>query len=405
VMSYTRKTTDMGWPELDALWMYNALSEPFLSSELSRLSFANSIGDTDVVTFQPCPNPTISNEDRFVIKDWSLSNGTWSFRAVFDGHAGHETVDYVASVLPDTIQNALAKVILYNHAPDASTISNVLTSTIASFDEDIGRALLALFPDPEALAKLSDKEIREIINDGGSNSTTVLRCMLGSTVLISLVNPSRTSLWTASLGDCAAVLGTKEASGGWRTKVLSSSHNGENPVEVNKVRSQHPGEPQSIYNNRVLGSMAVTRAIGDFMYKLPAVYTERVFLNANHGVPSDKVRSSIGRNITPPYMSGVPEVQHVELVQGTSSFLLMCSDGLMDLYEDQRVELDKILSKKWVAKVGRGYSQKGNLALGVLREALGGEDEERVSRMMTVEMSFKWMDDTTIIVQRLLVDD
>jgi pyruvate dehydrogenase phosphatase len=148
----------------------------------------------------------------------------------------------------------------------------------------------------------------------------------------------------------------------------------------------------------------VSTAIGDFMYKLPAVYTERIFLNANHGILADRVRSSIGRNITPPYMSGVPEVQHVDLVQGSSSFLLMCSDGLMDLYEDERVELDTILSKKWVEKVGRGYSKKGNLALGVLREALGGGDEERVSRMMTVEMSFKWMDDTTILVQRLLDD-
>ena len=216
----TRKTTDMGWPDLDALWMYNVLPEPFLSSELSRLSLANSIGDTDVVTFQPCPNPDVSNEDRFIVKDWSLPNGTWSFRAIFDGrrsrvldlpfqlnqllgHAGHETVDYVASNLPNTIQNALAKVVHHNNAPDASTISNVLTSTIASFDEDIGKALLTLFPDPEALAKLSDKEIRDIINDG-ANSTTILRCMLGSTVLISLVNPSRTSLWIASLGDCAA---------------------------------------------------------------------------------------------------------------------------------------------------------------------------------------------------------
>lgn len=146
-------------------------------------------------------------------------------------------------------------------------------------------------------------------------------------------------------------------------------------------------------------------AIGDFVYKLPAVYTERVFLNADNGVPADRVGSSIGRNITPPYMSGVPEVQHVEVVQGTSSFLLMCSDGLMELYEDERVELDEILSKKWVGQVGRGYSKKGNLALGVLREALGGEDEDKVSRMMTVEMLFKWMDDTTILVQRLLDDD
>jgi pyruvate dehydrogenase phosphatase len=148
----------------------------------------------------------------------------------------------------------------------------------------------------------------------------------------------------------------------------------------------------------------VSTAIGDFMYKLPAVYTERVFLNANHGVPADKARSSIGRNITPPYMSGVPEVQHVKLDQDTSSFLVMCSDGLMEQYEDQRVELDEILSKKWVDSVGRGYSKTGNLALGVLRDALGGEDGEKVSRMMTVEMSFKWMDDTTILVQRLLTN-
>ena len=147
-------------------------------------------------------------------------------------------------------------------------------------------------------------------------------------------------------------------------------------------------------------TFVVSTAIGDFMYKLPAVYTERVFLNAENGVPSDRVRSSIRRNITPPYISRVAEVQHVELLQGTSSFLLMCSDGLMDLYEDQRTELDGVLSKKWVDNVGREYSKKGNLALGLLREALGGEDEEKVSRMMTVEMSFKWIDDTTILVQR-----
>ena len=75
----------MGWPNVDALWVYTVLPEPHLSSDLARLSFANSIGDTDVVTFQPCPNPQFSNQDRFVIEDWSLPNGTWYFRGVFDG--------------------------------------------------------------------------------------------------------------------------------------------------------------------------------------------------------------------------------------------------------------------------------------------------------------------------------
>lgn len=193
------------------------------------------------------------------------------------GHAGHETADYVASSLPNIIQNALAKVIVHNHTPDASTISDILTTTISSFDEDIGRALLTLFPDPEALAKLSDEDIRETINDGGPNSTTILRCIRGSTVLISLVNPSRTYLWTASLGDCAAgmmkccmdelrminllstVLGTQEPSGEWSAKVLSFSHNGDETAEANKMREQHPGEPQCIKDNRVLGAIAVTR--------------------------------------------------------------------------------------------------------------------------------------------------
>lgn len=84
-MSPVKKLTDMGHPEADCLWYYTPLSEPSLSSELERLSFANSVGDSDVVSFQPCPNPEQYSQDRFVIQDWSLPNGTWTFRAIFDG--------------------------------------------------------------------------------------------------------------------------------------------------------------------------------------------------------------------------------------------------------------------------------------------------------------------------------
>jgi hypothetical protein len=84
-MARTPKYTDMNWPEQDALWAYDSLSEPLLSSELARLSFATSFGDTDCVSFQPCPDPEERNQDRHSILDWKLSNGTWKFRAVFDG--------------------------------------------------------------------------------------------------------------------------------------------------------------------------------------------------------------------------------------------------------------------------------------------------------------------------------
>jgi len=84
-MAAVKKTTDMGWGLPDTLWYFTSLPEPHLSSELERLSFAKSVGDTDVITFQPCPNPDESTQDRYVVEDWALLGGTWTFRGIFDG--------------------------------------------------------------------------------------------------------------------------------------------------------------------------------------------------------------------------------------------------------------------------------------------------------------------------------
>jgi pyruvate dehydrogenase phosphatase len=46
-------------------------------------------------------------------------------------------------------------------------------------------------------------------------------------------------------------------------------------------------------------------------------------------------------------------------------------------------------------------SEEENLALGLLRLALGGEDLMSISQMITLDMESPWMDDTTIIVQVL----
>ena len=188
------------------------------------------------------------------------------------------------------------------------------------------------------------------------------------------------------------------------------------------MRNEHPGEPESILYNRVLGSIAVTRggyfaslhvaftnyhsALGDFSFKLPAPYLERVFINhaTSEFTMPQKTRAFIPRILTPPYLTGVPEVTHVNLasLESTSSFLVMNSDGLTDLSdEDDRLKLE-VLAQRWVSVVGKGYpGANQNLALKLLREGLGGEDEDKVSRMMTVEMSWRWMDDTTILVVRL----
>ncbi|KAF9529315.1 phosphatase 2C-like domain-containing protein [Crepidotus variabilis] len=401
----TRKVTDMGWGQADALWFYTALPEPMLSSELERLAFATSFTDTDVVSFQPCPNPEHSSQDRYVIRDWALPGGNWGFRAIFDGHAGHETADYTASTLPDIIQEKLASVLEKNSEPSPAIIAETLSKAISDFDDSIGEALLKLFPDKLALLDMPDEDVKSIINDGGPNAATVLHCMRGTTVLISVTDPSRKNLWVASLGDCAAILGTKNENGSWKSTILSSSHNGENPLEAEKVKKAHPGEPECVLEDRVLGAIAVTRAVGDYYFKIPALYTHRVFLNAEPGFQSpEKVRSFISRNLTPPYMSGVPDVQHIDLSKSKESetFLILCTDGLIDCYDDHRLRLAEYLGPLWVKIVGRqsGDASK-NLALTLLRDALGGDDLDKVSRNITVEMTFRWMDDTTIVVHRL----
>ena len=45
--------------------------------------------------------------------------------------------------------------------------------------------------------------------------------------------------------------------------------------------------------------------------------------------------------------------------------------------------------------------EEENLALRLLRRALGDEDLMSISQMITLEMESPWMDDTTIIVQAL----
>ena len=83
----------------------------------------------------------------------------------------------------------------------------------------------------------------------------------------------------------------------------------------------------------------------------------------------------------------------------------MCSDGLTDLYHKPEESESKLEStgKRWMEIVDGAVSTGGaevNAALALLRDAIGGDDLDKVSRYLTVEMNHKWMDDTTVIVQR-----
>lgn len=85
----------------------------------------------------------------------------------------------------------------------------------------------------------------------------------------------------------------------------------------------------------------------------------------------------------------------------------MSSDGLPDLYDSRDVQMsDQEMADRWVRVIGRRMRStkdvdlQSNLALRLLRDAVGGNNIELVSRNLTLEMEDKWMDDVTILVQR-----
>ncbi|KAF8498824.1 protein serine threonine phosphatase 2C [Gautieria morchelliformis] len=365
------------------------------------------------VAFQPCLDEDSRSQDRRVAQSWNLRNGRWTFVGVFDGHAGHETVDYAMTNLPLKVKSKLEALLEETEGatepPSSDMVSSLLGDTISDFDDSLLEDLLALFPGGfEGALKLSSEEVEDIINDadrGGHNIKKVHRCMRGSTALISLLDPPGENLWVANLGDCEAVLGTKSPDGTWKATSLSSNHNGDNDAEVKRVRDEHPGENECILRDRVLGAIAVTRALGDYVFKLPAIFTTSVFARAQPGFSFrvGRLDDWLPRNITPPYLSNRPDVRHCRLdgekdEDGDAppgAFLILCSDGLTAVYPKERNDVTN-----WVQVVGSAVDSGVSPALALLWEALGG-DADTVSQYMTLESTEIWMDDTTISVLTL----
>jgi pyruvate dehydrogenase phosphatase len=46
---------------------------------------------------------------------------------------------------------------------------------------------------------------------------------------------------------------------GWKAEVLSANHNGRDEEEAARIRAAHPNEEECLLQDRVLGSIAVTR--------------------------------------------------------------------------------------------------------------------------------------------------
>lgn len=414
---YPTGQTDLGWGPGAGPWVYRKVPEPILSSLLTAVARPNTTGSVDIIDFQPQTQQ--SSEDRHVVQDWDLRNGTWKLLAVFDGHAGSETVKHVAANLPSQLQSALINLLVESQWKiDPSSISKLLSKVIISYDNSLTKDLYDLFPGGiEELNKISDDEVKAVIRDsatGGLNHLKVARCMQGSTVLVSLIDPHRDNIWVASLGDCQAVLGVRsDRNRDWDVSILSANHHASLPSEIEALCSAHPGESEVVLNKRVLGGIAITRAVGDHIFKVDKLWCSKVLMNAEQPFKfhSSKPETLITRVFTPPYLRNEPEVRHVNLVDIKASkkneiMFVLCSDGLLDLFEARDESDLKKVAQSWMelgsaTNPGDHGNVYDNGALRILREGLGGEEEDRVAQLLTVDVDGKWLDDITTLVYRI----
>ncbi|KAI0342056.1 protein serine/threonine phosphatase 2C [Trametopsis cervina] len=394
-----RAESNNGWTGYGP-WPYTVLEEPDLTNHIERLAAARTEGTTQSLSFQPFPSPN-KNQDRYTVTQWDTPQGAWKVFAVFDGHAGHDTAEHANRHLIPALQAAIASA--QSSVPgdgplSSSQVIDLLKTSVSAFDGEIASQLLELFPGGvEAIANMSDDEIRAIVLADGHLHPAIPLCLAGTTVLVALLDPAR-QLYVVSLGDSIAVLGLRTPQGVWEASVLSAFHNGLDKSEAERLHGEHPNEPGCLSNGRVLGGIAVTRALGDHVFKLPSLYTERVFKIAYpdaHIVI--KAEGFLPRCLTPPYLSNVPHVAHVDLgtVATEDAVLVIASDGLTDL-KDEHHQVPLALAERWVQVAAASDKP----ALGILRDAMGGEDVEKVSFWVTVEMEDPWMDDTTVVVTR-----
>jgi pyruvate dehydrogenase phosphatase len=239
--------------------------------------------------------------------------------------------------------------------------------------------------------------------------------MYGTTALVALVDPEHENLWLANLGDCQAVMVSQTSSEDWKIESLTTNQNGDNELEVERVRREHPGEPDCVLDQRVLGAIAPFRCIGDVPFKQPPEFTRRILYNLYPGFHNTSAwEEFLVLNHTPPYISSVPEITHRRLdrpslnangqqTPSPSRFLVLSSDGLTDLYQGPGQQ--KVIGT-WARNLRRNIAEiagkkSENMALRLLWQALGGEDSDGVSRVLTLDMDSSWIDDTAIVVQVL----
>ena len=153
----------------------------------------------------------------------------------------------------------------------------------------------------------------------------------GSCAILSFYDPASESLRVACTGDSRAVLGRKSDTGKWKATPLSRDQTVSNEDEAERMRKEHPGEESKVVRNgRILGRLGPTRAFGDAIYKWSRDVHEKL-------CQSFFVRSVSPDILTPPYVTAEPVVTTTKVEPQNGDFVVMATDGLWEMLTNEEV--------------------------------------------------------------------
>eukprot|EP00826_Nyctotherus_ovalis_P037550 TRINITY_DN3432_c0_g2_i10.p1 TRINITY_DN3432_c0_g2~~TRINITY_DN3432_c0_g2_i10.p1 ORF type:complete len:301 (+),score=83.48 TRINITY_DN3432_c0_g2_i10:1060-1962(+) len=206
----------------------------------------------------------IMEDFNMVVHDLRISDNIHaSLYGVFDGHGGEYCAEYIVTHLYGVLKKTLEKSVPESSNLDA-TVGEALTKTFSEVDNSFS------------------KELKEFAR------------FSGSTVVIVLIIGSR--LYCANTGDSRAVISRKGLAYN-----LSKDHKATDPEEEKRIMAAG-GEVKC---GRTMGKIAISRAMGDFMFKEKAV------------------------------IICTPEIRVWDINPNEDEFVVLGSDGLFDKFSSQ----------------------------------------------------------------------
>uniref|UniRef100_A0A0G4HYD0 PPM-type phosphatase domain-containing protein n=1 Tax=Chromera velia CCMP2878 TaxID=1169474 RepID=A0A0G4HYD0_9ALVE len=228
-------------------------------------------------------------EDGFVFVDCFGDDVQSAYLAVYDGHGGRETVDFLAANLHEKLLAEMRK------AKEVS-VPDALTAAFKDADETLRDQLKVNQSGATACVVFQTREGGRASGGGGTSSEE------------GRVGGHRV-LYCAHVGDTRAVL----CHGGVAVRLTCrSDHKASDLLEARRV-TERGGK---VVNERVEGMLAITRAFGDAQLKTP--------------------------NTSGDFVSNEPSIKRWELGE-TDAFVIIACDGLWDVMSDETA-VDLVLS-------------------------------------------------------------